>query len=47
MATNDEWCPYEVNHLEKNGICNLCGLPKKEHITKKRHLELKIHNIGV
>ena len=22
-----EWCPYEVNHFEKNGICNLCGRP--------------------
>ena len=37
MPTNDEiWCPYEVNHFEKRGICNLCGLPKNEHITKKK-----------
>ena len=27
----DEWCPYEVNHLEKHGICNLCGKPKRLH----------------
>ena len=48
MTTNDStttidsiWCPYEVNHFEKKGICNLCGLPKNEHITKKRYLKLK------
>ena len=32
-----EWCPYEVNHFEKNGICNLCGRPKSEHVTKREY----------
>ena len=36
-----DWCPYEVNCFEKNGICNLCGLPKSVHTTKRKYNELR------
>lgn len=41
METKNEWCPYEVNHFEKNGICNLCGHPKSEHVTKREYNKSK------
>ena len=41
----EEWCPYEVNHFEKNGICNLCGYPKSKHITKREYN--KINKVSI
>ena len=31
-------CPYKVNHFERSGICNLCGLPKKDHYYQEGEL---------
>ena len=46
IKIENEWCPYEVNHLEKRGICNLCGKPKRVHITKREYKKLNIHITG-
>lgn len=46
MATETEWCPYEVNHLEKRGICNLCGLPKSEHVTLWQYNRAEGYKVG-